>query len=243
MADNKTIKDGATVDFAVAADDIASVFYQRIKLSLGADGTAVDAVAGAGTVNTGVQRITLASDDPAVAHLATIATAAADTTTPVPVAIPTSAYDVQTTITRPANVTAYTALDVVGGAIDLGTLGPSAKAIMIVGSQLQLDIAAIPSGMTSFRLWLYSVTPPSAIADNGVFSDMLPSGDRASFLGFIDLGTPIDIGSSLYVEQNGINKQVKLAGTKLFGYLQTTGGYTPAANSEVYRITLHTQAV
>jgi len=59
---------GATL----AADDIASVFYPRGKLSLGADGTAVDAVAGAGAVDTGTQRVTLASDDPAVALLTTI---------------------------------------------------------------------------------------------------------------------------------------------------------------------------
>lgn len=56
----------------LAADDIASVFYQRTKLSLGADGTAVDAVAGAGAVSTGVQRVTLASDDPAVTALQVI---------------------------------------------------------------------------------------------------------------------------------------------------------------------------
>lgn len=70
MADNVAITAGAGT--TVAADDIGSVFYQRVKLSLGADGTAVDAVAGAGAVGTGVQRITLASDDPAVALLGTI---------------------------------------------------------------------------------------------------------------------------------------------------------------------------
>ncbi len=65
MADNVAITAGSGT--SVAADDIASVFYQRVKLSLGADGTAVDAVAGAGVVGTGVQRMTLASDDPLVA--------------------------------------------------------------------------------------------------------------------------------------------------------------------------------
>lgn len=64
MADNVAITAGSGT--SVAADDIASVFYQRVKLSLGADGTAVDAVAGAGAVGTGVQRMTLASDDPLV---------------------------------------------------------------------------------------------------------------------------------------------------------------------------------
>lgn len=64
MADNVAITAGSGT--SIAADDITSVFYQRVKLSLGADGTAVDAVAGAGAVGTGVQRVTLASDDPLV---------------------------------------------------------------------------------------------------------------------------------------------------------------------------------
>jgi hypothetical protein len=70
MADNVAITAGAGT--TVAADDISSVFYQRVKLSLGADGSAVDAVAGAGNVSTGVQRVTLAADDPAVASLAVV---------------------------------------------------------------------------------------------------------------------------------------------------------------------------
>jgi hypothetical protein len=65
LADNIAITAGTGT--SVAADDIGSVFYQRVKLSLGADGAAVDAIAGAGNVGTGVQRVTLAADDPGVA--------------------------------------------------------------------------------------------------------------------------------------------------------------------------------
>lgn len=151
------------------------------------------------------------------------------------------AYDVALSITRPANQTPYTALDNVGGALTFASVGPSASAIMITGAQLELDIAAIPSGMTSFRLHLYNVTPPSAVSDNGAWD--LPSGDRASYLGFIDLGSPVDLGSTCYVEATNLNKQLKLSGTSLFAYLVTTTGYTPAANSEVYKVTLHAVAV
>jgi hypothetical protein len=70
MVDNVAITAGAGT--TVAADDISSVYYQRVKLSLGADGSAVDAVAGAGNVSTAVQRVTLAADDPAVTKLGTI---------------------------------------------------------------------------------------------------------------------------------------------------------------------------
>jgi hypothetical protein len=65
MADNVAITAGSGTN--VAADDIGSVFYQRVKVSLGADGSATDALGGAGAVAAGVQRMTLASDDPLVA--------------------------------------------------------------------------------------------------------------------------------------------------------------------------------
>lgn len=71
MADNSTLPvDGGTETFA--NDDIGGIKYPRAKLSLGADGSATDAVGGAGSVSAAVQRMTLASDDPAVALLTTM---------------------------------------------------------------------------------------------------------------------------------------------------------------------------
>ena len=153
-------------------------------------------------------------------------------------------YGTTTTVTRPANTTAYTAGDVVGAAaaaIGLGVMGPSAGDILITSAALEIDVAAVPAGMTTFRLALYNATPPSALADNAAFD--IPSGDRASFLGFIDLGTPVDEGSTLYVQAQNINKHVTLSGTNLFAYLITAGGFTPAGNSEVYKVTLKAVAV
>jgi hypothetical protein len=70
MADNVAITAG--VGTSVATDDVGGVHYQRVKLGLGADGAAADALGGAGAVATGVQRVTLASDDPAVTALQVI---------------------------------------------------------------------------------------------------------------------------------------------------------------------------
>lgn len=70
MADNVSITPGT--GRTIAADDVGGIMFQRVKLALGADGTAVDAVAGAGAVGTGVQRVTLASDDPATVALQVI---------------------------------------------------------------------------------------------------------------------------------------------------------------------------
>lgn len=71
MADNTTLNAGSGGD-VIASDDIGGVKHQRVKVSLGADGSATDALGGAGAVAAGVQRVTLASDDPAVSLLGTI---------------------------------------------------------------------------------------------------------------------------------------------------------------------------
>jgi hypothetical protein len=70
MSDNTTITPGSGA--TVAADNIGGALFQRVKLGIGADGSASDAVGGAGAVSAAVQRVTLASDDPAVTDLAAI---------------------------------------------------------------------------------------------------------------------------------------------------------------------------
>ncbi|RUW79627.1 hypothetical protein [Mesorhizobium sp. M2A.F.Ca.ET.067.02.1.1] len=77
MADNVAITQGAGT--SIAADDVSGVLHQRVKISLGADGVATDALGGAGAVAAGVQRVTLASDDPAVATLGATSGAAVTT--------------------------------------------------------------------------------------------------------------------------------------------------------------------
>jgi hypothetical protein len=149
------------------------------------------------------------------------------------------AYKSQPTVTRPANTTPYTGGDVVGGAFQLtGILGQ--LVIRILSAGLRIDVSAIPAGMTSFRLHLYSATPPSALADNAPWD--LPSGDRASYQGYVDIGSPVDLGSTLYVSSDQL-KDAQPGTTGLWGYLVTNGGFTPAANSEVYTPELYAIAL
>ena len=61
MADNVTL-DAMTGGDVCAADDIAGVKHQRVKISLGADGSATDALGGTGVDAAGVQRVSLATD-------------------------------------------------------------------------------------------------------------------------------------------------------------------------------------
>jgi hypothetical protein len=144
----------------------------------------------------------------------------------------------QSTITRPANTTAYTAGDVIGGAITLATGLTSGQRGMLMSIDLQGQIGAIPSGMTTFRLHLYNVTPPSALADNAAFD--LSSGDRAAYLGYISITAMVDLGSTIYSQVDSLNRPFALSGSaNLFAYLETVGAFTPASNSEVYLLRGH----
>lgn len=145
-------------------------------------------------------------------------------------------------ITRPADTTAYAANDVIGSSTSttaaqtFNNIGGTGRSVYITGSTLLIESNAVISGETSYTLNLYSITPPSALADNAAFD--LPAGDRAYFLGAIQLGTPVDLGSTLYVESNGINKEIKVgSSTSIFGYLVTNGAYTPTA-SRVYNVAI-----
>lgn len=304
MSDGVAITPGAGV--TVASDDIGGVQYQRVKLALGADGSADDALGGAGAVAAGVQRMTLASNDPlvaavgastdAVATQADVGTVSAklrlvtaqlyqiqtavqimddwDETDRLKVNLiagqagiaagagavgatvprvtlasdapaPVAGYSAEVSITRTNDTNVYAANDVIGAAtgataaVEFTSMGPSGGRIIIVSAELEIAASAVISGETSYRAYLYNVTPPGALGDNAAFD--LPSGDRASFLGFVDFGTPVDLGSTLYVQSDNIMKAVKLSGTSIFAYLVTIGTYTPTA-SRVYKMRLHTVA-
>lgn len=151
-------------------------------------------------------------------------------------------YSAAVTLTRTADTNAYTANDVLGAAtgatagLSFTSMGPSAGRILLTSASLEIDRNALISGETNYLLHLYNVTPPSALGDNAAFD--VPAGDRASYLGSINLGTPVDLGSTLYIATDIINKQFKLSGTGLFAYLVTVGAYTPAS-ATVHVITLH----
>ncbi|HXJ01296.1 MAG TPA: hypothetical protein VNH44_08725 [Micropepsaceae bacterium] len=277
---------GALTETAPVSDTASSGVngrLQRIAQRLSTLITAVGTpVYGAGTA-AAAERVTLASDDPAVATLGAtsgtpvitdangtiqqylrglikqwiagtlvlgtssnvighvVVDSGAVTTT-----LSSSGYSAAVTLTRTADTNAYAANDVLGAAtgstaaLTFASVGPNGGEVMITSASLEIDSSAVISGETSYRLYLYNVTPPSATGDNGAFD--LPSGDRASFLGYIDLGTPVDLGSTLYVQTDNINKQIKLSGTNIYAYLVTNGAYTPTS-ARIHVITLHTVSV
>lgn len=153
-------------------------------------------------------------------------------------------YRSTVSITRPSNTTQYTAGDVIGIA-DAGTaanagsaihtltgVGPSAGFILLQSAALIFSDSSVISGMGAFRVHLYS-SSPTAILDNAVFD--LVSGDRAAYMGYFDLPTPVDLGSTIYTQVDSIGRQVKLgsASTSLFALIETRGTYTPASGSTI----------
>jgi len=142
-------------------------------------------------------------------------------------------------ITRTADTTTYNGNDVIGpnnggspgaAAFELTNIGPPGGGyVLLTSTRFEIDVASVPSGMTSFKLALFSVTPPSALLDNDNWT--YPSGDRASCRGFLDLGVPVDLGSTMFVESpSPINKQVYVpSGGSLFAYLITATGFTPGS--------------
>jgi hypothetical protein len=179
-----------------------------------------------------------------------------DSTNPLYVTptVPSSTYTAGATstlsFTRTADTTAYAAGDVIGinasgsagSAIHTFTsVGPAGTPIVITGADLTIGLTAVPAGMSSFRLHLYTASP-TAILDNAAFD--LVTADRGSHLGFIDLGTLVDYGSTLYTSALNVNLQTKLADsvTSLFGELVTVGGYTPASGT-AFQVRLRTIAL
>lgn len=152
----------------------------------------------------------------------------------------------QATITRPSDTNSYTVGDVVGQnpAANLtfsNVVSTTGGQFIITSVTLEIDVAAIPSGMAGFRLHLYDATP-TAIADNSAYD--LAAGDRNKYLGNIILGAPVDLGSTLWGQNDGLNFSGKLAAgsTSIYGILETLGAFTPTAQT-VKVITLYTVGV
>lgn len=153
------------------------------------------------------------------------------------------AYSSSISITRVADTNAYAANDAIGAATgstaakEFASIGAAGEHIEILSAFLMIEASALIASEAGYSLYLYDALPGSAYGDNAAWD--LPSGDRNSFLGKIALGTPVDLGSTLFIAADNIGKVVKLAAasTSLYAYLVTDAGYTPTS-ARVYRVTL-----
>jgi hypothetical protein len=151
--------------------------------------------------------------------------------------IVSAGFRTTTTITRPSNATAYTAGDVVGDTggsaiLTFSNMGPNSGYALIQSAALIFSDSAVPSGMGSFRVHLYSASP-TAIADNAAYD--LVSADRSAYMGYFDFPAPVDFGSTLYTQTDYIGRMIKMAtnSTTIYAQIETKGTYTPVSASTV----------
>jgi hypothetical protein len=142
---------------------------------------------------------------------------------------------------RPNDNTAYAALDVIGDTngsaiLTFANMARAVGDVIITSVELEIDRVDVPAGMSGFNLRLYNASP-TAISDNASWD--FPVADRGKYLGKIVLGTPVDEVSTLFIDNDQINKQITLTSTSLYVILQTITGFTPSA-STVKRLTIHT---
>lgn len=151
--------------------------------------------------------------------------------------------------TRPSNTTAYSANDVIGVADSvtpanagsaihtMAGCGPASAVMTLRSAQLFHDVNAIPSGMTTVRLWLFNASP-TAILDNAA-STLVPAADKLKFCCYVDLTTAEDLGDVVMNPAYNVNKDLVLGTSgELYAIIQTVGGFTPAS-AGVFRLQLN----
>lgn len=130
--------------------------------------------------------------------------------------------------TRPADTTAYTALDVIGGAssaiieVPLGV--PAGAEVQI--DTIQLSIArGTATGITSIIAHLYTAAP-AALVDNEPFR--ADAADDIFYVGSVLLGSASEVGGAfVFLSADSIGRKICLIGSNVFVVLQTSSGFTP----------------
>lgn len=161
--------------------------------------------------------------------------AGADNSSSAPIYVSNAMFSSSASFTPAA--AAYTAGDVFGLAQTFSGVGPSAGGtIRIISTTLLIAHTALVSSEGAYTLHLFNTVLASPLADNDPFD--LAVADRDKYLGTLALGTPVDIGTSLWVEVNSLNKLILVpSGGAVIGYLVNAATITPTAAART--VTLH----
>jgi hypothetical protein len=140
-------------------------------------------------------------------------------------------YIAKVAVTRPNDTTAYAANDVLGtdpaSVIEFANIAPQGGGtIVLLYASLMINVGS--GGPSQTRLHLYS-SAPTAIADNAAYN--LPSGDRGKYLGYVTLGGPIDLGDTMFSQEDFLRKTITATSSSVFAIAETTGAFTPTANT------------
>lgn len=153
------------------------------------------------------------------------------------------------TITRPANTTAYSIGDLVANNVTAGSVTPFTLAAARIndGSLILRRIRLRKSTATltnaQFRVHLFSASPTVSVGDNAAFnsSGTLSTTGSANYLGYVDISidTAFSDGANGFTTNGFTDIQIKLASgsTNIFALLEARSAYTPG-NAETITITL-----
>jgi len=203
MADNVTVDEGA--DKAIAADDVGSVWYQRVKVSFGADGSAADANA--------------ANPFP-VRGVAVVQPANATFTRPAD----TTAYAVGDLIANNTTAGSVTRMSFTGA-----SLGGSN------GTGRITDLILSKSGTAAARIRAHFLKTDHAVTngDNGAL--VLTSLDIDNYLGYMDVsftGTDDGVGSggNLVAKSYDLPVPYSISGDTIYCVLEALTAWTPTSS-------------
>lgn len=171
-----------------------------------------------------------------MANLVQIAGAAGvDNSSSAPVYVSNALFSSSASFTPAA--AAYTAGDVFGTAQTFSSIGPSAGGtIRIISTTLLVAHTALVASEGAYTLHLFNAALASPLADNAAFD--VAAADRTKYLGSLALGTPADLGTSLWIEVNGLNKLITVpSGGAVIGYLVNAATITPTAAART--VTIH----
>lgn len=132
---------------------------------------------------------------------------------------------IDSTKIRPDNATPYTANDVITtGDWTFDALNEMTM-LYLMSVILRIDVNALPAGMVGFSLHLYNAVTAVQLTDNDPQTFL--TADKLAYLTTIDLTAPTDKGDFLFSRTNGVDRPINLYNGKVWGRLETLGGYTP----------------
>lgn len=246
------VTDGTNTAAVKAASTAAAATDPALVVALSPNNTAL----GAGATTAATIRTALASDSPGIIATGTAGSPSATVltvqgaagATPQPVMGNTVVQAASSTITRPADTTAYASGDLVANSVTAGSVAAlqfttlarvSGGSGCIVGAQIQKSSNVVTNA--AFRLHLFNTIPTfTSAGDNSAISTVVVASAKG-YLGYVDITAMVGFsdvawGSGAPDNTRGSIPYVATAQI-IYGILEVRGAYTPVS-AEVFTISL-----
>lgn len=170
-------------------------------------------------------------------------------TDPAPCYTPGGLFSMAVAVTRPADTTAYAALDLIANSTTAGSVVPLAfdiarfagEAVRIERVRLRKSGAVLTNA--SFRVHFFGAAPVPSVGDNGVLeaSNVYALADVVGLAGSIDI--TMDKAAAAGARGVGVPTTgtgitlTPASGTTIYALIQAVGAYTPASG-EVFTVVI-----